>query len=237
MYTSNGAAERRPSVKSTTGGKPYLLVHTKRGIRTRQITQTGWNWVRVKYPSNLYPTPDDIPLTYDDYREMHSRRFIATGETQRPVATDSRPYMSYSGEKLTTVFMEHRSDAVVLRQLKRELQHRRVPSMQRLRDEVEAALRRQYGSAPSGGTSRSNNPPVECRHCSAAQRESARFCPACGTMRHRFDWSPAVDQAMPRASAATRPPVTDPGPFAALFGTLCAVALGAIVLAWKLSWP
>ncbi len=78
----SGAAHG-PSVKLKNNGEVYLLVHTKRGPRARQITQQGWEWVRAKYPSQAYPDREEIPLTYSDYKELGERGDIYVG-TAKP---------------------------------------------------------------------------------------------------------------------------------------------------------
>jgi predicted nucleic acid-binding Zn ribbon protein len=80
--------ERRPFVKVRNDGKPYILVHRKgKGMRARQITPQGWQWVREKYPATAYPDAESIPLTYDDYWKLQEQRDIHTerrGPASRP---------------------------------------------------------------------------------------------------------------------------------------------------------
>lgn len=65
MLTSS---ERRPFIKLRKDGGAYILVHRKgRGMRARQITPRGWQWITEKYPHAAYPNPESIPLTYADY--------------------------------------------------------------------------------------------------------------------------------------------------------------------------
>ena len=181
MDTLSLTPERRPSVKVTVEGKPYLLVHTRRGPRTRQISQPGWDWVRTRYPSDRYPAPEDIPLTYADYQNLRSRGFIGTSDAHRPVPAGDRPLMGHSGAELIELFRARSFDATILAQLAHELQYRTRPRMRGLRQEVEAALGRRRTPAPGKPTARP--PAVTCRSCGAVQRDSARFCPACGSRR------------------------------------------------------
>jgi hypothetical protein len=184
VETASLTPERRPFVKVTADGKPYILVHTRRGPRTRQVSAAGWEWVRARYPAERYRAPEDVPLTYADYQYMRSLGFTGTSDAQRPAAPGDRPLFGCSGAELFKLFKERSFDAAVLMQLAHELQYRNRPRMRALRQQVNAALNGGGGTTPSPRTTATvRAPAVACPSCGATQRQSARFCPACGSPR------------------------------------------------------
>ena len=228
-------AERRPFIKVTAEGKPYLLVHTRRGPRARQVAGPGWAWIREKYPADTYPSLEDTPLTYDDYRQLWQDGFIGTysgppkpprrraagGTTTSPRPTapwspptpggaaGGRPLMHHSVHQLERMFRAARSQRAVLQQLRGELRRRRSQRAQALLATVEAALRAQ--------DVRPREP--ACRMCDAAGPDAGRFCPGCGRVRPQSDHRAvrpavpvrdAVPAAAPPAPAVTSPPAPPP---------------------------
>jgi hypothetical protein len=83
-WTGTATREHRPFIKVKAGGDIYILVHTRRGIRARQVTAQGKAWIWRKYPVNDYPMPDDVPLTYADYGELRRLGFVYTGNGGTP---------------------------------------------------------------------------------------------------------------------------------------------------------
>jgi hypothetical protein len=228
--------EPRPSIKVTATGKPYLLVHTRRGPRTRQLTRAGWNWVRAKYPADPYVAPEDIPLTYADYKEMRVAGFIGVSEQGHAVSSGARPLMRYAGEQLQQLFKENQSDPAVLRQLAGELRHRTVPTMQQLRQQVQAALAGLTATPVGNQAGPSATGRVKCQRCGKVQRDAARFCPACGTSRYTRDARPALERPTP-ASAPSAPPCVTNAQAPTLVYAVILVITAAVLLTWRANQP
>ena len=232
MDIAIAGVERRPLIKVRADGKPYVLVHTRGGMRTRQFTDAGWAWVRARYPADAYPSPADAPLTYDEYRAMWQDGFVRTHEAPPPPpsttptttktpprtavpgptgtsARRSRPWRQHPVRALEQVFLQSRSDRTVLRQLKGELRHRKTQRARLLLASVEAAL---PAAAPQP-------PAPRCPTCVSSSPEWGLFCPTCGRPRPAHaDASHAVRPPpdRPAASAAAAPPsqVAPPAPVA-----------------------
>ncbi len=80
----------------------------------------------------------------------------------------SRPYIDFTGQALRTLYQESLEDEPVLAALSVELNHRNVPSMRRLRTEVEATLRQARRRTPP---SHGNNPSVPGLECETRKTE------------------------------------------------------------------
>jgi hypothetical protein len=143
--------DRRRWVKTKSNGQAYILVYTRRGPRARQVSQKGWDWVRSRYPIERYPSPEDIPMSYEDYQILRGRGDIYVGDAPK---SQNRSWVE-SEEA-------YRMREKALATLSNERTSRRKDSP--------IPISEQSG-APSRPT---------CGRCAADLALTARFCSRCG---------------------------------------------------------
>jgi hypothetical protein len=80
-----------PRIKQSRDGHVFITVKTKGGPRARQVTHRGILWLREKYPADAFPSVEDIPLTYEGYRQMRGLGHIGFKENSLLSQRPSRP--------------------------------------------------------------------------------------------------------------------------------------------------
>jgi len=99
------------SLNRKRNGRMFMRVWTRRGPRTRQITQDGVRWLRQKFPDGRL---EDVTISYEIYRQMQNAGFIYVGKFPPRKVSEPQPSRIFSGESSSSSKTEFQADSVPL---------------------------------------------------------------------------------------------------------------------------